>query len=583
MSLTNAMSIGQRALSNAQISINTTSNNIANAETQGYRRADAVYDSLGNISVNGNSLGSGADIVDILANWDSFIEKQYLAASADLASSEAQARYLAQMDSIFNQSEGEGLAAALDEFLSSWNGLSTYPDSLAEREALLGEADSLIYLLNSTASELKDMSASVESEIIDQVGSANELIDSIALLNEQIGANPNNYELAAKRDQAIRELDELIGVEVLNNSDGTTKIYTETGQPLVEGGETHHLAVAYDDETSKSGLFWESGSGALIDITPMNDESGDPVSGRTDSGSIAGLFTTRDEYIQPTLDSLDEYASALIWETNVAHSQGAGLEPHTSVEGTYGVDDQTAALSNSGLEYADKITSGEFTIYTYDADGNVTGSSVISIDPATDSMDDVVADINAAFGGSLTASVNSDGELVIEGAGDTSFQFGEDNSGFLAAAGVNTFFDGSSAADIGVNSYVADDPSHLNAGQVESDGTVSSGSNDTAKSINDLLNETVSIGEGSSATNSTLSEYLAAIVADVGAAASKAETQVVCDTAAAQIYADQQESVSGVNVDEELVNLTKSQQQYEAACQIISVTREMIDTILGIV
>ncbi|NDV21386.1 flagellar hook-associated protein FlgK [Desulfovibrio sp. JC022] len=582
MSLSNAMSIGEKAVANAQVSINTTSNNIANAETEGYQRADAVYDSTGNITVYGDSLGTGADIVAVQANWDSFIEKQYLAASADLASSEAQNKYLTQMDSIFNQSGGEGLAAAQDEFLSAWNDLSTYPDSLAEREDLLGEADSLIYALNSTSSELKDMSASVESEIVDQVNTANELIDSIALLNEQIAANSENYELTASRDQAIRELDELIGVEVLSYSDGQTKIYTETGQPLVEGEETHYLAVAYDDDTSKTGLFWESGSGALIDITPMKDADGDPVSGRTDSGSIAGLFITRDDYIQPTLDSLDDYTSALIWETNVAHSQGAGLEHHTAVEGSYGVDDQTAALSSSGLDYEDKITSGEFNIYTYDADGNMSASSAISVDPATDSFDDVVADINTAFAGTLTASVNADGELEIQAVGDASFEFGEDSSGFLAAAGINTFFDGSSAGDVAVNNYVSSDPSHLNAGEVGGDGTVSSGSNYTAKSINDLLSETVSIGEGVSATDASLTEYLAAIVSDVGAAASKAETQVTCDTAAAGIYAEQQESVSGVNVDEELVNLTKAQQQYSAACQIISVTRDMIDTILGI-
>ncbi|NDV25218.1 flagellar hook-associated protein FlgK [Desulfovibrio sp. JC010] len=583
MSLTNAMSIGEKAVANAQVSINTTSNNIANAETEGYQRADAVYDSTGNITVYGDSLGTGADIIAVQANWDSFIEKQYLAASADLASSEIQSKYLTQMDSIFNQTDEEGLAAAQDEFLSAWNDLSTYPDSLAEREALLGEADSLVYALNSTSSELKDMSASVESEIIEQVDTANELIDSIGLLNEQIAANPDNYELVASRDQAIRELDELIGVEVLSYEDGSTKVYTETGQPLVEGEETHHLAVAYDSDTSKTGLFWESGSGALIDITPMNDADGDPVSGRTDSGSIAGLFITRDEYIQPTLDKIDDYTSALIWETNVTHSQGAGLEPHTSVEGTYSVDDQTAVLSNSGYDFADKITSGEFSIYIYDADGNVTGNSSIAVDPSADSLDDVAADINAAFAGTLTASVNSDGELEIDAVGDASFEFGEDSSGFLAAVGINTFFEGSSAGDIAVNDYVSSDPSHLNAGQVGDDGTVSSGSNDTAKSINDLLSGTVSIGEGASATNASLTEYLAAIVSDVGAAASTAETQVTCDTAAAQIYADQQESVSGVNVDEELVSLTKAQQQYEAACQIISVTREMIDTILGIV
>ncbi|WP_320172826.1 flagellar hook-associated protein FlgK [Maridesulfovibrio sp.] len=675
MSLSNAMYIGQKAINNAQISIENASNNIANAETEGYQRTDTVYDSSCNISVGGNSIGTGADIIAVQANWDSFIEKQYLSASAQLTSSEAQYDYLSQMDTIFNQSEDEGLASTLDEFLSAWSELASDPDSLAERTSLLSEAETLIYSLTSTSSELQEMSNTVESEIVDQVATANELIDSIALLNKKIAADSDNTELISSRDQAIRELDELVGVEVISSSDGQTKIYTETGQPLVEGTETHSLVYsgsrsteslqpgsAYDGEISysgtsseeiliefvssgpdgtaqfkvsldggetwekdsngntllytaddadnsvtiagveisfsgatadhtagdrytvvaKTGLYWESDSGGLVNITPMTDSSGDDVSNRTTGGSIAGLFKVRDDYIEPTIDELDDYASALIWEVNSAHSQGAGTEHHSAVEGTYAVDDQTAALSNSGLDYEDEIEAGSFSIYTYDADGNLASNASITIDPSTDSLDDVVTQINTAFSGSLTASVNSDGELEIQAVGDTTFEFSDDTSGFLAATGINTFFTGSSASDISINSYVTESSSHVNAGAVADDGTVSSGNNLVAEAINDLTNESVSIGEGSSLQSATLSEFLAATVAEVGSAASKVETQVACDTASAELYAEQQESVSGVNIDEELINLTIYQQQYQAACQILSVTQEMFETVLGI-
>ncbi|GKT30669.1 Flagellar hook-associated protein 1 like protein, partial [Aduncisulcus paluster] len=175
-----------------------------------------------------------------------------------------------------------------------------------------------------------------------------------------------------------------------------------------------------------------------------------------------------------------------------------------------------------------------------------------------------------------------DGELEIQAVGDTTFEFADDSSGFLAATGINTFLTGSSASDISINSYIAEDSSHVNAGAVDDDGTVSSGSNLVAEAINDLTNESVSIGKGSSLQNETLSEFLVALVAEVGSAASKVETQVTCDTASAELYAEQQESVSGVNIDEELVNLTIYQQQYQAACQILSVTQEMFETVLGI-
>ncbi|SDL37312.1 flagellar hook-associated protein 1 FlgK [Maridesulfovibrio ferrireducens] len=672
--ISNLFNIGSKAVNNAQVSINTTSNNIANAETTGYQRADAVYDSTGNINVGGNSLGTGADIIAIQANWDSFIEDQYLAASADLAASKASSSYLSQMDSILNQSADDGLGTTQDAFLTSWAELSMYPNSSSEREALLGEAESLVYSLNSTSAELKKMQYTIEDEISEQVASANEYIDGIALLNEQISASPDNYELVASRDQMIRELDEIIGISEVVPSDGQVKIYTESGMPLVEGAETHNLVytsarsteslmpestytgdvnfsgssseellleftssgpdgsakfkVSFDggktwaedengntliytagdvdnsvniegvdvyfsggttDHTEgdrytivpKSGLYWQGNDSSLINCTPMTDASGKDVSNRSTGGSLSGLLKVRDDELLPVMSNIDDMAAALIWEVNAVHSQGAGLTSHLALEGTYSFDDQAATLSNSGLTYADNIESGEFSIYTYDADGTVLSNASISINPSTDSLDDVVNAINTAFPGTLTASVDSEGFLKLQSATDVSFELADDSSGFLAAAGINTFFEGSDASDIGVNSYIQGDPSHVNCGEVGTDGLVSSGSNDTAKSINELMTKAITIGNETSSQVASLSEYLSGVVSGVGAAAATAETQIICDSSAAQLYYDQQASVSGVNVDEEMINLTRQQQQYEAACQIISVSRDMFDTILG--
>ncbi|SME95333.1 flagellar hook-associated protein FlgK [Desulfovibrio gilichinskyi] len=672
--ISNLFNIGSKAISNTQASIATTSNNIANAETTGYRRANAVYTSTGNINVGGNSIGTGAEITAIQSNWDKFIETQYLSSSADLASSKASSEYLSQMDSIFNQSAKDGLGVTQDAFLTAWAELSMYPDSSSEREALLGEAESLVYSINSTYSELQKMQSTVEDEINDQVAQANEYIDNIGLLNKQIAASPEDYDLVSNRDQIIRELDELIGVTVITPSDGQTKIYTESGMPLVEGSETHNLVYtsarsteslmpssAYDGELNfsgssseemlleftssgadgsakfkvsfdggntwakdengntliytagdsnnsatidgveisfsgstsdhtkgdrytivpKNGLYWQGNDSSLVNCTPLTDASGTGISHRSTSGSISGLLTFRDDELIPTMDSLNDLSSALIWEVNEVHSQGAGLSSHLSLEGTYSVEDQTATLSNSGLPYAANIESGEFSIYTYDADGALLSNAAISIDPSTDSLDDIVNSINSAFPGSITASVDSEGHLKLQSATDISFELSSDTSGFLAATGINTFFDGSSASDISINSYIQDNPSHINCGEVGTDGLVSSGSNDTAKTINELMSKTVTIGDHLSSQTSSLSEYLSQIVSSVGAAASTASTQVTCDTAAAQLYYDQQQSVSGVNVEEEVINLTKQQQQYQAACQIITVSRDMFDTILG--
>ncbi|QGY39554.1 flagellar hook-associated protein FlgK [Pseudodesulfovibrio cashew] len=668
--LNNLYNIATTALQNAQVSVDNASNNIANADTEGYQRTTVVYETSESITIYGLTVGTGADVAAIQSEKDDFVEAQYLEASADAARETAALEYLSQLDTLLDQEEDSGLNYILGEFLDGWNELTTDPDSSSAREALLGEAETLVYALNSTAEELETMADTIDSEIKSQISDANQLIEDIAAANAAITANPDDTQAISDRDQMIRDLDEIIGVEVIEQSSGAVTILTEEGYTLVDGTSTHSLVygtaqvtstlirdsdyegtleysgssseeiliefvssgadgtaqfkvstdggntwqtdengdtllyTAGDEDSSvtiegveiwfdgtgdhaegdrytviaKSGLYWENGDGNLQNITPMTDDSGSDVSGRTSSGSLAGLFIARDDTVIPTLDDLDDLAEALIWEVNEAHSEGVGLEGQTSLTASFSVDDASDVLSNSGLAYADRIEAGDIALYTYDSDGEVSTSAIISVDPATSTLDSVAADINTAFGGELTATV-TDGQLTLSSASDMTFEIGEDTSNLLAALGINTFFTGSDAASIALDATVATDTSHINAGTVNSDGSVSSGSNTVAETIATLADETVTVGD----TETSLTEALSALVTEVGSAAASTELKQTYAQTSADYYYDQQASASEVNIDEELIALTKYQQAYQAAAEIITVTREMMDTILDIV
>jgi flagellar hook-associated protein 1 FlgK len=375
----------------------------------------------------------------------------------------------------------------------------------------------------------------------------------------------------------------------IEDENGDTMLYTagdadsaveiEGIEIWFEDGTTEHTVGDTYTIVPKSGLYYEKSDGSLVNITPLTDESGDYVSGRTADGTLAGLFTARDDSIVPTLDELDELSEALIWEVNSVHATGAGLESHESLTGSYEVEDSSALLSNSGLYFADKLEAGEFELFTYDSDGNVSTSAIIAYDPATDSLDDLINDINLAFGGELTASVNSDGNFVLSAASDMTFEIGSDTTNLMAALGVNTFFSGTDSGTITVDSSIATDASHINAGTLSDDGTMSSGSNDIATVIAELSGETVTVGGQST----SLSSYLASLVAGVGADAASTELKLTYAQTSADYYYNQQASASEVNVDEELIDLTKYQQAYQAAAEIITVTREMMDTVLDMV
>ena len=371
------------------------------------------------------------------------------------------------------------------------------------------------------------------------------------------------------------------------DENGDTMLYTsgdENASVEIEGVEIWFDGGTADHEVGdryslvpKTGLYWESSDGTLKNITPLTNASGNDVSNRTSGGSIAGLFTTRDDNVIPTRDSLDDLAEAIIWEVNSAHAGGAGLEHQTGLVGSYSVEDSSALLSNSGLNYAANIQAGNIELLSYDSDGAVLTSAIIAIDPTSDSIDDVIASINTAFSGELTASINSDGQIQLSAGSDMSFEIAGDSSNLLAALGVNTFFTGDDASNIAINSYVNEDISHINSGVLGSDGTLDSGNNDIATLLFALSGETVSVGS----QETSLSSYLAGLVSDVGSAAYSAELKQTYAQASAQYYYDQQAATSEVNVDEELIELTKHQQAYQAAAQIISVTQEMMETLLA--
>lgn len=77
------------------------------------------------------------------------------------------------------------------------------------------------------------------------------------------------------------------------------------------------------------------------------------------------------------MDKLDAFANTLVWEVNMLHSQGSGLERLTNMQGTYGVDRSDLPIGgrNSGLTYADRLTEGNLSLHFYDAN---TGESLLS-------------------------------------------------------------------------------------------------------------------------------------------------------------------------------------------------------------
>ena len=334
----------------------------------------------------------------------------------------------------------------------------------------------------------------------------------------------------------------------------------------------------------KKALYWYTTAGTPENITPQKFPDGSDNSRRLTGGSLAGAFEFRDEDLGGYQASLDAMVNSMVWEVNRIHSQGAGLTNFASVQGSYSVASSATALASpsSGLTFGNRLQSGASMVHAYDANGKWLSSASITFDPDTDSLDDVVAKLNTAFGGTLTASVVNK-QLSLSGVGGNTFQFGDDSAGLWAALGVNTLLTGSNASDVAVNGVVGNDVNRVCAGHVGTDGLAAVGDNTTAKAMAALEKTKVDFYvPGKTTTSQTLGDYYAALVGKVGSDTASASYQAKYQTTLAAQLEDQQLSVSGVNLDEELSNLIKFQHSYQAAAKLISTADSLFETVLGL-
>lgn len=681
---------------NAQVGISVTSDNIANADVEGYSRKTVSYETSDSIRYGSLFIGTGADVEEIARHYNYYIEKQYLASNSESSYWSSQASTLSSVEELFNETDDYGLSTAMDQFFASMTALSEDASSEAYRMELTEYATTLADQLRTLNESLEAAREAADASIADQVDDANVLIQTIADYNASIVGNTDDAVLQDAMDVAVRELSSLLDLNVIYQENGQYTVLTAEGQTLVDGTHAYTLAfegpqssqqltasssfdgeiyfdgtganemtiefvtggaadgsataatfkvsldggqtwltdengevitytagdydsrveiegvsvwfgtaddsaatatsnVTVGDEFTvepKSALYWYKTTSDKVNITPYADSSSDST-GRLSGGSIAGLFQARDQSITAYMEEMDAFAKELIWQVNYQHSQGAGTEHYAYAASVNAVNDSTIPLGSTQLTYADKLSTGGLSIALYDEEtGDPLGvtaldfSSIVppgisSFDPAQHSLDDVATAINATFPGQLTATI-ADGRLSIQAADGVEFDFAGDTTGILAATGINTFFSGDGISDIQVDSRILADSGRINAGVVDGTGIVTSGDNTNILALAALADADVDLDSIHSSSTQTFSEHLHSIVAKVGVDMDTASRSYSYASALAVELDTLQQETAGVNLDEELANLTRYQQSYQAAAQLIQTANEMFDVILSL-
>lgn len=578
MSLTAAMLIGRSGLSASQAGVQVAANNIANASTAGYSRqllslAPTRGQSLGSIG----TIGRGVSISDVRRQVSEALQGRLWSSQAEHASASSRLDSMSALEATLQELTGNDFSSELAGFFGTWSEAANLEQS---NTVVVQQGQRLAEFMQRIRRDVLRVREQIQGQIGGLVGRANELLDQIGELNREVArterGRPNANELRDQRDMLVTSLSELVDTSIIEQPDGQYDVLV-AGTPVVLGARNLGIDVRQDSDGSR-----------LTSVITLGT-NGQPLN--VAGGAVGGLLASRDIGIEDTLGSLDDIAGQLIFEVNKLHSTGVANPGLTSTTGLLGIPttDRTLAMNSSanatlsGLPYAAQ-NGGFYVNVRHQASGL---SHAVRIDVDLDGLTDTgeagfdddtsAEDIRAALAGvdNLTAAFTADGKLRIAADAGYEASFSDDTSGALAVLGVNAYFSGATAADISVRSDLLDDPSQLATGRLIDDTVVANG---TALAIADLQEHGLEALNG----DSLLGHWggrVQRIAVDTEYAADRLESTGIVR----QSLEAQRAATSGVSIDEESINLINYQKQYEGSARIISVARELLDTLLATV
>ncbi len=589
--------MARTALQAQQMGIDVAGTNIANVNNENYARRRLNLASLPDMRFRaGIMLGRGVGLESIERVVDIFLDESLRVANSDCTNLSLQSQTLSRMEGIYNELGDSDLSSMMNDFFSAISDMRNYPDDATHRQLVVSVGGNL----TSQFQMIDDMITQEQRALNDQYAGAvetvNALIEQIANLNAPITAAERGGmglgSASALRDQReglLRELSDMVTIKTYEQANGGIEVHVG-GHSLVSGNQFFRLAVntaiAYDSETDQfitsiDDLDPNIPLEGQIHQLPLNYAVFEADGSRVNSegGMLQGYLYSRDVILEGQRDAMDTLAGNLIWEFNKIHPEGSGLDHFEDILSTNTVNDADNVLDAAGLVFVPQ--NGSFNIQVHDVAAGTMQTINIQVDldgiGADETLNTLVGKINSAMtaaGLSVTATVNTDNTLSIASTSTgTEFSFSDDTSNVLAALGVNTFFNGYNAGNISVNDLIIDNVNLVAAG-------LSNNSDDgsNAERLIDLRS-TVLDGLG----GLSIEEYYQSIISDLAIETSITQSRNIGAGAYKESLLRERQSMSGVNLDEETINLIRYQRAYQATARYISTIDEAIEELLNLV
>lgn len=598
--------------------ITTAGHNISNANTEGYSRQrvqlkefDPLYNPGLERPERPGMIGQGIDVQSINRVRDEMLDQRITETQNIETYWQTRSDYYSMIEQVYNEPDEISVRSNMDKFWQSWQELSVHPESQAARQAVVSRGESLTDSIRSKWDNLMGIGNLLNSDIEATVKEVNDYANQIAAVNGEIvrsramGDNPND--LLDRRDLLVDKLSKLVNITTDRRDANEFMVHVE-GRVLVQGSVARNFDLETPvDNNGYDKLVWkDTGNDAFVA-----------------GGKLGALIELRDVDIRNEVQSLNTMTMNFADLVNDVHRNAYGANNVTGLDfftQRSFVENVNGNFDRDGDGTLDHSYIFRFTGTTrldmheqIGLEGVMTlsgpeGFVRVAYHPA-DTVEAVINRINDSNGEvkayldrnnnlvlkATTAQNIENPDFVIRHVEDSGF-FLTGYAGILSASGEAGAYDYQKADAVNalngaqfavspvlnpagyieVNKTIKNDVLSVAAAFMDNSGNVNSGDGRAAVEIASIRNTKVMIGH-----ERTFDDYFADSVTNVGLKGEQAETNLNSHMAMMNDLRSLRDSISGVNIDEELADILKFQHGYNAAAKFLTVWDSLLDTVIN--
>ena len=615
---------GNSAMQAAYTQLQVTAHNIANVNTPGYSRQEAVTATAGANFTGAGYIGRGVELQTVKRNYNEYLTREVRLSESAAAGQGLRAQEMSRVDRLFANAN-QGVGAAIDDLALAWGDVVNRPFDASARSAVLARAQTMTQRVASFDQQLDQSAKDTDARLLQTARGVNPTLTKLAKLNDQIAAlaassQPPN-DLLDLRDQMISQVNKTVRAVSYENPDGTVNVFTAGGAALVlgnrsatMGAQTNPVDGSLEITLTTSGTSITQtaaslGGGELSGLLEFRDQDLSQV--RAKLGQLVGrLASSLNQAQESGTDSLGQKGSAM-FAFGLPKLLASNLNTGNAVLAATVSDGQALSASDyqvgfDGSQYQVKrLMDGVVSNYA-SLPAQFDGLSLTSSNGTPAAGDSFMLKASSAFTAGFHSMLTQPTQLAagmamtaVASASNTGSvtanSFAVQGSHPNLRAPVTLSF--TSATSFDVRGTGTGDPSGLsyapaqtlafNGWTLQLNGTPRAGDVITITPVsqpsadNRNAQKMLALFDQTGSEGTTFTGGYADLLADVGIKARSAkDASSLSNSLLANAQAAQSE-VSGVNLDEEAAKLIQFQQAYQAAAKLISTGQQMFESLMN--